>query len=80
MVVTFSLIFFYDASKIEIFERERGDSDMKICCEVEREVAEAFERALDINRESVEDVMRSAVLEYIRKTKLTEKCQVLSER
>ena len=53
---------------------------MKICCEVEREVAEAFEKALDMNRESVEDVMRSAVLEYIRKTKLTEKCQVLSER
>lgn len=53
---------------------------MKICCEVEREVAEAFERALDINRESVEDVMRSAVLEYIKKTKLTEKCRVLSER
>ena len=80
MVVTFSLIFFYDASKIEIFERERGVSDMRICCEVEREVVEAFERALDINRESVEDVMRSAVLEYIKKTKLTEKCQVLSER
>ena len=50
---------------------------MKICCEFDREIAEAFEAALAINKESVEDVMRNAVLAYIKKTKLAEKCQVL---
>ena len=50
---------------------------MKICCELDREIAEAFEAALAINKESVEDVMRYAVLAYIKKTKLAEKCRVL---
>ena len=55
----------------------RKGKPMKICCELDREIAEAFEAALAINKESVEDVMRNAVLAYIKKTKVAEKCRVL---